>query len=147
MLTHFHHLDNARDGRRPLTFSRYAGPGSHRYPIGFSGDTVISWASLEFQPHFTATASNIGYGWWSHDIGGHLWGGRDDELATRWVQLGAVSPILRLHSSHSPFLVKEPWQYPAESREAMGAALQFRQRLLATPHSMKPPGAAGGRGV
>jgi alpha-glucosidase (family GH31 glycosyl hydrolase) len=28
MLNHFHYLDNARDGRRPLTFSRYAGPGS-----------------------------------------------------------------------------------------------------------------------
>ena len=59
-------------GRRPLTFSRYAGIGSHRYPIGFSGDTVITWESLDFQPYFTATASNAGYGWWSHDIGGHF---------------------------------------------------------------------------
>ena len=90
MLNHFHYLDSGRDGRRPLTFSRYAGPGSHRYPIGFSGDTHISWASLDFQPEFTATASNIGYGWWSHDVGGHIYGVRDDELATRWVQLGAV---------------------------------------------------------
>ena len=31
---------------------------------------------------FTATASNIGYGWWSHDIGGHFKGYKDDELAT-----------------------------------------------------------------
>ena len=46
MLNHFHYLDSGREGRRPLTFSRYAGPGSHRYPIGFSGDTHISWASL-----------------------------------------------------------------------------------------------------
>ena len=34
------YLDNARGGKRPLVLSRYAGPGSHRYPIGFSGDTV-----------------------------------------------------------------------------------------------------------
>jgi len=40
MLNHYHFLDSARDGKRPITFSRYAGPGSHRYPIGFSGDTV-----------------------------------------------------------------------------------------------------------
>ena len=103
----------AASGRRPLTFSRYAGPGSHRYPVGFSGDAHISWASLDFQPEFTATASNIGYGWWSHDIGGHIFGVRDDELATRWVQLGVFSPILRLHSSSNPFLVKEPWTVPA----------------------------------
>ena len=35
MLNHFHFLDSARNGKRPMTFSRYAGPGSHRYPVGF----------------------------------------------------------------------------------------------------------------
>jgi alpha-glucosidase (family GH31 glycosyl hydrolase) len=136
MLNHFHFLDSGREGRRPLTFSRYAGPGSQRYPVGFSGDTVISWASLDFQPEFTATASNIGYGWWSHDIGGHLFGARDDELATRWVQLGVFSPILRLHSSSNPFLVKEPWMYPAQARAAMGDALRLRHRLVPYLHTM-----------
>ena len=91
LLNHFHYLDSGRDGKRPLTFSRYAGIGSHRYPIGFSGDTHITWESLDFQPYFTATASNAGYGWWSHDIGGHFKGYKDDELTTRWVQL-ASSP-------------------------------------------------------
>jgi alpha-glucosidase (family GH31 glycosyl hydrolase) len=136
MLNHFHFLDSGRGGRRPLTFSRYAGPGSHRYPIGFSGDTHITWASLHFQPEFTATAANVGYGWWSHDVGGHIFGVRDDELATRWVQLGAFSPILRLHSSSNPFLVKEPWMFPAESRAAMGEALRFRHRLVPYLHAM-----------
>lgn len=42
MLNHFHFLDSAFGGRRPLTLSRYAGPGSHRYPLGFSGDSIIS---------------------------------------------------------------------------------------------------------
>ena len=87
MLNHYHYLDNARGGKRPLTFSRYAGPGSHRYPVGFSGDSIVTWESLNFQPYFTSTASNIGYGWWSHDIGGHMLGYRDNELALRWVQL------------------------------------------------------------
>ncbi len=145
MLNHFHYLDSGREGRRPLTFSRYAGPGSHRYPIGFSGDTHISWESLDFQPEFTATASNIGYGWWSHDVGGHIFGVRDDELATRWVQLGLFSPILRLHSSSNRFLVKEPWLYPAEARAAMGDALRFRHRLVPYLHTMNHR--AAGEGV
>lgn len=136
MLNHFHFLDSGREGRRPLTFSRYAGPGSHRYPVGFSGDTVISWASLAFQPEFTATAANIGYGWWSHDIGGHLWGVRDDELTLRWVQLGVWSPILRLHSSNNPFLAKEPWAFPAEARAAIDDALRLRVRLVPYLHTM-----------
>ncbi|MDQ1743159.1 MAG: hypothetical protein QOE23_1498 [Pseudonocardiales bacterium] len=136
MLNHFHFLDSARDGRRPLTFSRYAGPGSHRYPVGFSGDTITTWASLDFQPEFTATASNIGYGWWSHDIGGHMGGGKDDELATRWVQLGVFSPINRLHSVLSPFTSKEPWQFGREAEQAMTAALRLRHRLLPYLHTM-----------
>ncbi|WP_029290463.1 glycoside hydrolase family 31 protein [Cellulomonas sp. HZM] len=136
VLNHAHYLDNARDDRRALTFSRYAGPGSHRYPVGFSGDSVVSWASLDFQPYFTATAANIGYGWWSHDVGGHFHGIKDDELATRWVQLGLYSPILRLHSSDSPFMTKEPWTFGPAAHAAMTDALRMRARLVPYLHTM-----------
>jgi Glycosyl hydrolases family 31/Domain of unknown function (DUF5110) len=136
MLNHFHFLDSARDGRRPLTFSRYAGPGSHRYPVGFSGDTITTWDSLDFQSEFTATASNIGYGWWSHDIGGHMGGIKDDELATRWAQLGVFSPINRLHSVLSPFTSKEPWQFGLQAQLAMTSVLRLRHRLLPYLHTM-----------
>lgn len=144
MLNHFHFLDSAREGRRPLTFSRYAGPGSHRYPVGFSGDTVVTWASLDFQPEFTSTASNIGYGWWSHDIGGHMFGGKDDELAARWVQLGVFSPILRLHSSNNPFMTKEPWAFGIEARTVMTDALRLRHRLMPYLHTMNVRAARDG---
>ena len=130
MLNRVHYADSARDGGRALTFSRYAGPGSHRHPIGFSGDTVVSWASLAFQPFFTATAANIGYYWWSHDIGGHMWGVKDDELATRWVQLGAFSPVNRLHSTNSPFNSKEPWRFGREPERLMTAYLRLRHALV-----------------
>ncbi len=130
MLNHLHFLDSMRDGNRGLTFSRYAGPGSHRYPVGFSGDTVISWNSLAFQPWFTATASNIGYGWWSHDIGGHMFGYKDDELATRWLQFGAFSPVNRLHSSNGEFFGKEPWRHGPVAERVMGDFLRLRHRMV-----------------
>ena len=128
----------ARDGRRPLTFSRYAGVGSHRYPIGFSGDTVITWASLDFQPYFTATATNVGYGWWSHDIGGHFFGYKDDELAVRWTQFGVFSPITRLHSSDSPFNTSEPWRFGERAERVMTSFLRLRHRLRALPVHDEP---------
>lgn len=137
MLNHFHFLDNGRNGKkRPMTFSRYAGAGSHRYPVGFSGDTVISWASLAFQPYFTASASNIGYGMWSHDIGGHMLGKRDDELSGRWVQLGVFSPIMRLHSSDSRFLSKEPWRYRLDICDIMEDFLRLRHKMLPYLYTM-----------
>ncbi len=130
LLNHFHYLDSARNGNRALTFSRYAGIGSHRYPVGFSGDTVVSWDSLRFQPEFTATASNAGYGWWSHDIGGHFFGVKDDELVTRWVQYGVFSPILRLHSTADRFIAKEPWRFGEVARRLIGESLRLRHRLV-----------------
>ena len=147
VLNHIHFLDSARNGRLPLTFSRYAGPGSHRYPIGFSGDTIVTWESLAFQPYFTATASNIGYGWWSHDIGGHMWGYKDDDLATRWVQLGVFSPINRLHSSSMPFTGKEPWRFRPDAEAAMGEFLRLRHRLVPYLHSMNHRMASGGQPI
>lgn len=136
LLNYYHYKDNCRNGKRGLILSRYAGPGSHRYPIGFSGDTVMSWESLDFQPFFTSNASNIGYTWWSHDIGGHMLGIRSEELAVRWLQFGVFSPIMRLHSSASPFNRKEPWMFRLMTEQIMIYYLQLRHRLLPYLYTM-----------
>jgi len=136
-LNHLHFYDLGRDGaRRPIIFSRWGGLGSHRYPIGFSGDTVISWASLAFQPYFTATASNVAFGWWSHDIGGHMGGVEEPELYARWVQLGVFSPILRLHSTSNPFLDRRPWGHGEDVFRIARNAMQLRHALIPYIYSM-----------
>ncbi|MBO5837629.1 MAG: DUF5110 domain-containing protein [Oscillospiraceae bacterium] len=136
LLNHLHILDISRNGKRPMFFSRYSGPGSQRYPVGFSGDTAITWESLDFQPEFTATSSNIGYGWWSHDIGGHHFGYRDDNLTARWVQLGVFSPINRLHSTSNPFINKEPWDYNETTQRVMRSSLKLRHQLFPYLYTM-----------
>lgn len=136
VLNHYHYLDNKKESKRPMILSRYAGPGSHRYPIGFSGDSVISWESLTFQPYFTATASNIGYGWWSHDIGGHMLGTYDEELQIRWMQFGVFSPINRMHSSCSEFNHKEPWNYSQETCRVISEYLRLRHKLIPYLYTM-----------
>ena len=135
-LNHYHSIDLARDGKRPLILSRYAGPGSHRYPLGFSGDTLVLWSALDFQPYFTVTASNAGYSWWSHDIGGHQMGKRDDELYIRWLQFGVFSPINRLHSTSNEFLGKEPWKFSKETELNATKWLRFRHRLIPYIYTM-----------
>lgn len=136
LLNHLHFLDSGRDGKKPLILSRYAGLGSHRYPLGFSGDTYSTWESLDFQPYFTANASNAGYSWWSHDIGGHQGGRRDDELTVRWVQFGVFSPIMRLHSTSNEFYGKEPWNYNLLAEKIMTDYLQLRHKLIPYLYSM-----------
>ena len=136
MLNHLHIADIQRDGKRPMFFSRFGGVGSQRYPVGFSGDTYTTWDALNFQPQFTATASNVGYGWWSHDIGGHMGGYFDEDLQVRWLQLGVFSPINRLHSSPNEYLRKEPWCYSAPTEAVMKEWLQLRHRLFPYLYTM-----------
>lgn len=128
-LNHLHFRDATRRGTRPMLYSRWGGLGNHRYPIGFSGDAYTTWESLKFQPYFTSTAANVGYGWWSHDIGGHF-GAADPELYARWVQFGAVSPCLRLHSTKDPLAERRPWGFSDEVYQASKAAIDFRYQLF-----------------
>lgn len=128
-LNHFHSLDIARD-KEQLILSRYSGIGSHRYPIGFSGDTLVTWNTLKFLPYFTATASNAGYTWWSHDIGGHMNGIKDNELYVRFIQFGVFSPINRLHSSKSNTFSKMPDIYKNGTGEIVRKFLRLRHAMI-----------------
>ena len=129
-LNHYHWLDSEHRSGEGLILSRYCGPGAHRYPVGFSGDTLMSWEFLHYMPYFTSTAANIGFGWWSHDIGGHYGGERDDELSLRWLQFGVFSPINRIHCCPTPILSKEPWSLPSGTRELAAECFRLRHRLV-----------------
>ena len=136
-LNHLHFQDLGRGGRkRPFIFSRWGGLGNHRYPIGFSGDTLVRWRALAYQPYFTATASNVAYGWWSHDIGGHFWKDLTPELYLRWVQFGVFSPIFRLHSTNRPELDRRPWSKPERIFRAAREAMQLRHALIPYLYTM-----------
>ena len=133
-LNHLHWQDQvtnpARRNRRPIIFSRWGGLGNHRYPIGFSGDTHSTWESVAFQPYFTATAGNVGYSFWSNDIGGHFPGAVPAEVYTRWVQLGTISPFLRTHSTKHPDAERKIWKFPQEFFEAMRESFHLRYSLI-----------------
>ncbi len=128
-LNYVHFTDQQREGKRPLLFHRWGGLGNHRYQIGFSGDTVSVWDSLAFQPWFTATAANVGYAYWSHDIGGHMPGAVEPELFTRWVQFGAFSPILRTHTTKNPDSERRIWAYPEPYSSILRDTFQLRYAL------------------
>lgn len=106
----FSDMERMRD-TRPLLYHRWGGLGNHRYQIGFSRDAIIFCKSLAFQPYFTNCASNVLYGYWSHDIGGHMFkkGDKqelDPELFTRWMQYGVFTPLFRTHSTKNAVLNK-----------------------------------------
>ncbi|KAH8070087.1 alpha-1,3-glucosidase [Aureococcus anophagefferens] len=144
--------DHARRGstKRGLVLSRWGGLGSHRYPVGFSGDVAtVDWHTLAYQPYFSATAANVAYGFWSHDVvsPGFEDGASTDalEVYTRWVQWTAYSGVVRSHDrglsagdcdetfpatrTSDACGVVEPWGVPAKPYfAAIRAALKRRGR-------------------
>jgi alpha-glucosidase (family GH31 glycosyl hydrolase) len=129
-LNYLHFTDQEREGKRPLLFHRWGGLGNHRYQIGFSGDVITGWDSLGFQPGFTARAANVGYAYWSHDIGGHIPGKVDPELYTRWIQFGAFSPILRTHTTKNMDAERRVWAYPEPYSDIMADTMRLRYRWM-----------------
>ena len=110
----FNDMKKNRPDRRPVIFHRWGGLGSHRYQIGFSGDTYINFPTLAFEPYFTATASNVGYGYWGHDLGGHMinyYEPNDPELLLRWMQFGVFTPIFRTHATKGGHIERRIWTY------------------------------------
>lgn len=115
--TFMKHMAQLGDNR-PMIYHRWGGLGSHRYQVGFSGDTYTSWETLGFLPWFTSTASNVGYGYWGHDIGGHMKRDSekgkttDAELYTRWLQYGVFTPIFKTHCTKDHTIERRIWQFP-----------------------------------
>lgn len=112
----YNDMKQNRPNVRPVIFHRWGGLGSHRYPIGFSGDTQIDYSTLAYEIYFTSTASNVCFGYWGHDLGGHQQGPttkdpNDPELYLRWMQFGVFTPIFRTHACNDASIERRIWKF------------------------------------
>ncbi len=120
----------ANSDTRPMIYHRWGGLGSHRYEVAFSGDTHATWAMLAYLPYFTATASNVCYGYWGHDIGGHFqnYPDTDPEMFTRWMQYGVFTPIFKTHATKNRNIERRIWVFPNHF-EPLRTAIRLRYTL------------------
>lgn len=102
--------------------------GGHRYTVHFTGDTYSTWETLAFEVRFTHAEGNVGMPYVSHDIGGFK-GETDPERYVRWMQFGAFSPIMRIHSQNRQTR-RLPWEFASPYREAAEEAMRIRSRLV-----------------
>ena len=118
---------------RPMIFHRWGGLGSHRYPIGFSGDSFIDYSTLDYEIYFTSTASNVCFGYWGHDLGGHQKTGNsgdpnDPELYLRWMQFGVFTPIFRTHATKDASIERRIWEF--NNFNDLRDVVQLRYRMI-----------------
>lgn len=126
-LNHLYFTYSQTLGKRGLGFSRWGGWGDQRNPIQFSGDSGGCWEMLKFEIEFTLRSGNSGCFFWAHDIGG-FFDGNDAELLARWIQFGAVSSSLRLHSYGN--MDRRPWLWGPETERSARIAYHLRSQLL-----------------
>lgn len=123
---------------------RSAWAGSQRLgAIVWSGDTLSSWEVLGQQVRAGLGMMASGIPWWNSDIGGFVGGDNASEdfreLLVRWFQVGALSPIMRLHGlrglefSEDDFTASgaenELWSFGDRVYAILRGFLFFRRRL------------------
>jgi alpha-glucosidase (family GH31 glycosyl hydrolase) len=129
----YYDFSEQHTGKRAFIMSRYGGGGSHRYPGFFTGDTHSEWDVLSYEVGFTARGGNVFEPYITHDIGGFLGKGVPFDLYARWVEFGAFSPLLRLHSQFEnprDGNLRMPWTYGQEGVALVRRYFQLRYRLL-----------------
>jgi alpha-glucosidase (family GH31 glycosyl hydrolase) len=106
--------DYVRGVKRPVVrFQRSGFTGSARCAqVVWSGDPTTGWDfdGLESQVKAALSIGMSGISTWGSDIGGFFALGTrslSDELLTRWVQFGAVSPVMRMQRNGVAFPAKE----------------------------------------
>lgn len=145
-LKEYYNLTEQHSNKRAIVLTRQVAGSfdNHKYPIGFSGDSYISWESLKFNVELTVKGSNLGV-YWSHDIGGHMEGHKMDnssELFSRWIQSGVMSPFNRLHATGGvdwdTRLVhnRKPWDWGEKVLSSARKAMQLKYKLMPYTYSL-----------
>lgn len=131
ILKHYLYYDAFRiPNKRPLVNAHNSTIAAHRYPVVFAGKSEVSWETLKNIPTFNGSASNLGVSFWSHDFGGTTGGVEDNELYTRFIELGVFSPILKLGSDESKYYKRAPWKWGIKTSKIVTDYLNLRYKLI-----------------
>lgn len=132
-------LKEARPKERPFVLTRSGFLGIQRHSAVWTGDNLSTWEHLRQNLNMVLNLGLCGVPVCGADIGG--FGGRPGkygavkwrppaELFVRWMELGALMPFMRVHTTlYSPR--QEPWSFGK-------AALEHSRRLLRRRYQLLP---------
>ena len=129
----FYDYTQQQTRQRAFILGRYGDFGSQRYPGFFTGDAHSEWPVLAYEVAFSARGGNVLVPYISHDIGGFIGAKIDYDLYARWVEFGAFSALLRLHSAHEnpgEGNVRMPWVYGSRGVALVRKYFTLRTQLI-----------------
>jgi alpha-D-xyloside xylohydrolase len=122
-----------------LVWARAGWAGSQRHPTGWAGDAAATVDGMRATLRGGLNAAMSIPGWWSHDIGGFSAGSGSGELYVRWLQFGALSPMMRAHGLHP----REPWAFGQRVLDIAREFIRLRYRLRPYLRRLAAEAAAG----
>lgn len=121
-------LAAARPEETPFVLTRSAFAGVQRWSAAWMGDNDSWWEHLEMSLPQLMNMGLSGVPFVGVDIGG-FGNNSSPELFARWMQIGALYPFCRGHSSAGT-QPHEPWAFGAQTESICRSALELRYRLL-----------------
>jgi len=115
-------------GERPFVLTRSGFAGIQRWSACWMGDNHSWWEHLEMSMPQLMNMGLSGVPFVGTDIGG-FGGNATGDLFARWMQLGALSPFCRGHSSWNT-VAHEPWAFGPRVEAICREYLKLRYRLL-----------------
>lgn len=124
----FDGLEKLDPAARPFVMTRATYAGGQRYAVTWTGDNNATWDHLKLSVQQLVNLGLSGFSYSAADIGGFT-GGPSPDLLTRWIQIGAFTPVMRVHAAvNTPR--SEPWVDGPEHLALRRRAIEARYRLF-----------------
>eukprot|EP00299_Pterocystis_sp_00344_P019732 c9762_g1_i1.p1 GENE.c9762_g1_i1~~c9762_g1_i1.p1 ORF type:complete len:894 (-),score=194.25 c9762_g1_i1:20-2701(-) len=129
--------------KRFFTINRSYTPGMQRIAATqWTGDIIKSWQSMQQQPGYVINWGLAGTPYVTCDTGGFRDGDETPLLLSRWYQVAAFMPIMRVHSNlddtpHFPFLFGD--EAAVSMRNTLNLRYQFIPYHYSLAHSAYRP--------
>jgi alpha-glucosidase len=117
-----------RPNVRPFVMTRASYAGGQRYGVTWTGDNSSSWDHLKLAVQQMLSLGLSGFSWSGADIPGFI-GGASPELATRWFEIAAFTPVYRAHAANDAPRA-EPWVDGPTHLAIRRRFIEERYRLL-----------------
>lgn len=114
--------------KRPFVITRACYAGTQKYSTVWTGDNQSLWEHLRMSLPMLMNLGLSGFAFCGTDVGGF---GFDctAELLSRWIQVGAFTPLFRNHSSIFT-RDQEPWSFDKETEDICRKYIKLRYKLI-----------------
>jgi alpha-glucosidase len=124
----FEGLLKLRPNVRPFVMTRATFAGGQKFAVTWTGDNNSTWDHLKLAVQQMLNLGLSGFAWSGADIPGFI-GGASPELATRWYEIAAFTPVFRSHAANDAPR-GEPWVDGPDHLAIRRRFIEERYRLM-----------------